>query len=382
MPVKAVKRKEEKQRWQPIALVLGSDGKPAKVRLLEVRTGDVEDLWIVDRDLAEHAEYVKHHGNKWVFLHCAWLPLVDMYNNIVKDGTVVTHTHSLTAGLFFKQVEVGPYGDKTTNFEVCDAKGNRKYYDPRVLWNLACKDIGQTVFCNLDYSRLRERNKPGFYPLNGYSKFMVTDDNLSQDLADIKVTMMENGVSVDNGQVTLTTEFFNKDTVFIPNSWSLIAADILSATCKSICFPEKIYNAFINIADCMHLKELALPKKITSTLKNSRFNLVIQNCPKLEVLELPSYMFGGNIIVRSCSSLREIKAEAEMRVAIKDVTMNIVDCEQLKSISTIAYSYSSLTFERTEIETLTCQTSSFIGYNTFRCRPEDIKLPKVMGASW
>lgn len=367
---------------QPIAIVLGSDMKPAKVRMASQTDGAISDIWLLEGEAKPFEKYIKHLKDRWVIGTYNWLPLVDMHNNIVKDGTVVVHASFLPAGVAFKQLESSNQKQKSL-FEVCDAKGNRKHYESRILWELANENTNCDIFCNLDYTRLMEKGRPGFYPLNGHSRFTILDGNLSQDLAEVKASLLQQGVAVSGGSVKLTTEFFNSDTVFLAENWSHLEIKAQNANCSCVSFPKEIYQAHIDFDGCKRLRVLSLPEQVTATHEDSRFYLYVFDCPLLEALWLPhTIMCSATIIVRNCESLKEIRVAAGAQRIVHGVSLSVKSCPNLDTVEVKNYDCNSMSFENTPLKMLVCQSQSFTnGYNAFSFNPVGMKLPRIVGLS-
>lgn len=348
---------------QPIALVLGSDNKPAKVRVYDADCGLVSDIWLVEsvvRGYLSWERFISRYNDKWVLFTYDWLPVVDCYDNIVRDGFTIIHAPRLQAGSAFFKIE------DSEAFQVCDARGRSRSYTTGVLWDIASKDAQKKMFCNLDYSRLLEHDTRCLYPFSRTRRVIISEANLSHDIIEIKSAMMHQGVEFRKGAVKLSNDFFSDKQVVIPRNWTtVIASPVQGIPSEVICFPDDMYSLTLSIEGCSQLKSLVLPTKIRRVSeRQAACTIEVFDCPRLEELVVPSSISNSmDVAVHSCSSLKRIvSSENRLFPVLQQARFSVQDCPNLTEIDVPNLRLSAKLLRCPNIQLITCQSSSFEDY--------------------
>lgn len=347
----------------PLALVLGSDAKPAKLRVAvkcnTPNTYTVKDLWLAEHDLEILLKggIAFHKNGLWKFSGYRWLPVVDMEDRIIQDGLVLTEDEIVF------------------NESVFDARGKSKIYSRERLSAKAGEDESQKLFCNLDYASL-----PNIKRLSPMTCFRVPDDMLSIDLKNA-MAMMNPHIEYDGGTIRLHNEFFQTKIAMLPDTWRVVSAmNIESSVLEGVSCPKVMNQCNLQFNNVPNLKALTLPERVSvfSALTYVEQSFTIRNNNCLEELILPA-KFGSTcmIVISDCKALKSIRTcSAKQGVVTTGVAMFVVRCGNLKVIDTPHYEYCELEIgDGSELERLRCRSRSFAngrfkfgsGVNSGRC---------------
>lgn len=203
-------------RYQPIALILGSDGKPAKVRVKPTNPdwfNRTWEFWLASTPAEAYlrnTDFMRQVGDTWEFLGYNRLPVLDMYYNTVEDGVVLDNR------------VVGKVLDSPV--AVFDATGNVKYYGAERLREIALRDKTHKFFCNLNYAALSS----GELRCNNLQTG-ITVSTVSDDISLTISMMAQHNIKFEENKVLVPQTFFNQDIVIVPDIWaSMIASPRLS----------------------------------------------------------------------------------------------------------------------------------------------------------
>ena len=380
----------------PIAIILGSDKKPAKLRLFSNNWDSPRDIWI--RSVQSLDRYgIAHDNRSYAYFrviaeHTSWLPICDMYNNLVLDG-----------------IFIAPDEYRPNVISAIDRNGNVKEYSIANILKIARKDKNRRVFCNLDYDNLDKVAITN-------NKFAINE--FSGDLNFILAGGMSGGVSFqeDGALVKFDGNYFNTKSVILPDFCTGILATPTNAPIANIVFPEKVGTLILRANNCANLNGIKFPSQQIdippdsseiddesfdkdlsfygwlvhlvncNSLKNLEFSanthcnalsiqlnfcdsvqsivtpegvmvsvLDLNNCKDLRVLNIARFCYGedfGNLMIRNCENIEELvfapsKMSGEMSVYIdscpslkrvslssnfKVAEFSIVDCPALETL--------------------------------------------------
>ena len=377
--------------YQPIAIVLGSDEKPAKLRFIDTSNKSILERWLTERCLDDTQRYVFHVDNHWEIVGYNWLPIVDMNNNLIRDGISVFNSYKSVIGAGFLTDSNMPdvaintlFGDSSMplviKFVVSDARGAFKSYSTRKLWGIANSDTNKTVFCNLDYNHLQDsRGNLVFRPVKSTTKVIIKDAELSQDLSDLSAALLQPGVIVTSSGVSLSADSFSQDSVIIPDTWKIIECDV-SCNASYICFPDFIYNASISFTNCPNLKGIRLPKYISASPQSNSCIINISGCPKLEDLTLPVYSGTQvRVFIKNSDNFKYLRAPEGIikGTYVKCVLENL---PSLESVDLGTYTFDRLSITNTSVKKVQL-SSRVLSYATLRITNRDDSYPQIIGTS-
>lgn len=301
--------------YTPIALILGSDGKFAKVRLYNFRAANTYDVWLLGEKLVEiHSavtpnkfegyagEFPSYVNKHWLIFERHRMPILDMYNNVVEDGL-----HIVKSGTYSFQVT--SLSDKA-QLDVVDAFGETARYPLDMLFKLARKDRDCRLFHNLDYSRLGTAPDSllGAYARD-WQEIDIPESRLSVDLAKIRNPSTMGNYDIDlTGYFTPSATMFQSSQTIIPDDWWSVRFRLAYSEVKAIVFPEEMYGLSIIIEDCPQLESLVLPKVVYRRAYPNGLRVSVLGCAKLREIILPGDCNFGTINIHDCESLRSIRA--------------------------------------------------------------------------
>lgn len=321
---------------QPLAIFLGSDNKPARVR---VSGRGIYDLWLVPGSVAHinahrGVSLIEHKNGEWIFNHCERLPVLDMWGNIVEDGV----TGAVASYEDEKpELEYGRYNELIIH----DAYGNGKEYRLPMI-KKAIKELPDRWLCNIDYNNL------------GLSKgkFVIPDTELSEDLGLLSYQSSMFDFKFDAmGSLTIESNKLGKmqdNSLVIPDNW--IDCDFSwvltnASAWRSIAFPKKMFRLSFKVAGSEKLKSLVLPECLTNPCQHNANELAIMTCPTLEEVILPACRGPLSIQFKFCSNLRSIRSVDTPYVS-RDVSLFVNNCPRLEEVVTPNYKYRDLSLTR------------------------------------
>lgn len=347
----------------PIALILGSDDKPAKMRLFDRITNTVYDAWLIGSKLTDiykatngddtlnfAGEFPAYHSspsNQWVFYGCNRIPILDMYNNVLEDGTNLAKTglrefrvtrfnpsdvaRNSALGKKFGRVKCSEW------LTVIDIFGETQFYPLDVLFSLARKDRGKTLFHNLDYSRLGYASPSLLHAsLDLNATIVIPDSGLSKDLDVLCNASIAGGFDIDySGFIVPSEDVTNADQVIIPNDWTSVHYKAMFSGTRVISFPEEMYSLNLWLTNMDNLESISLPSVVYHRSVSPCLRIRVQNCPKLRELVIPSNCMYTVITVTSCPNLMSVRAmpfNRNTKGTFKDneVVITIKDCPHLQ----------------------------------------------------
>ena len=343
---------------QPIAIVLGSDGLPARIRLYDTQYKRYTDLWFTDSQFdtlfSSSAErYVTKVGNRWTIHGYSWLPTVDINNNIVQDGLTLIEDIDPPFRLFIlgRVGRVQDAGRKDQNLGVVDARGNYRVYKFSKLWQYANQNKPSPKFTNIDYSLLRtSEGTPALTRSSFNTSFDIS--NISADVGMLSVFSMANSKPATVGlfgSVTLDNPFYGSKVQIVPDFMTDLTFMLMSDNIAEVLtLPRVLHSLNLTCTDDDNLKVINMSEQITA---GHRFNLKqsirIERCNKLAQIDIPVTSDTNlNLCIDNCDNVRTIKPCGSSTRGSASLYLMLSDMPNLEEILLEGYSFTGLTIRR------------------------------------
>lgn len=344
--------------FQPVSLILGSDDKPAKLRLVgdnkinhdyEIRT-----CWLTDTDAAlylsdnQTKRIMEKDGDKWIFHSYNRLPLLDMYENVVDDGIVM---RGLDAMFFSRSIVDNVSKTFESIFFACDAHGNVGEYSTKELLTAAYNDKTKRFFCNLDYDYLYRRNNLNAQGFGSNAKNVLFElSDISSDVGNSLLQMTEHNIRLDCGNTLLPDSVFQQAQVMLPAMWTSVYIDNLkSKVLRDLVFPKRMKQLTLQAAGCKNLERIVLPEEVDTSL-----TIWLRNCETVREIVLPKCVGKElKLELEHLPSIRQVSQLKSREISGK-ISIAAIDCPLLSTLDTPCYSYQKYESRNTPIATIAC----------------------------
>lgn len=331
----------------PIALILGGDKKPVKVRVWCAERDSIEDRWLIDTefDLVTNAlqSYITHKNGEWAFDTYEWLPVLDIKGNLLRDGIIVVETYCPEKGIY----ELMAGHDLEIPFTLLDAFGRHRLISAKELFRYA-KSIPKRLFCTLNYEKIKQSDT--FTPESvaiDYNRvrYVIKDSQVSSDIASLCCDMQMD-VKLLSGRIEINNMLNAGEQVIIPESWrSVTVAFSAISNTRELSFPDEMDYLDLNVSGS-RLKSIALPRVVKCRRSGaSGFMIYLLGAQEIEELIVPDELIGGehNITLVGCGSLRVVRQRDGAHSFSKSIKLYIEDCPRLEIVDTPYYKYNSMT---------------------------------------
>ena len=321
---------------QPVAVVLGSDNKPAKLRLYipavpktriftlpsigivpntEIAIEpQVIDLYLSDYHIERYWN-IKHTDTRVIIPNCSWLPVLDQSGHIIKDGISLQYLLRSDSDALCDLL-----------WYAFDARGACKQYDVADIVRIACKDKNRAIFTNLQYNLC-----PSQVGITS-EQFIISD--FSRDIADLYATTgICPGADFDGSMMHIGKEFFSQDNAIMPDTWiKLSCVDIFNVPVRNIVFPSSMYFLLVRLQNFNNLTSIRFPDTLNA---DKLCTICIKECPNLRNVKLPDSILTSALCTfefRNCDALESVTLP-ETAIA-PDNTIQFVfrDCPNLRNI--------------------------------------------------
>lgn len=336
--------------FYPIAVFLGSDNKPARVRAMLPKQS-IQDAWLTENGAMYagrligklKAPILDKTSDSWVFNHYKRLPILDMWGNTIKDGLVVGIRSFATGNPNFEHNECNhviardPYGRGVLKFE-------------SELASYAERHKVRNLFCNVDFDEFRLSS----------SKVVMPFDSLSEDLGLLayQSSMLDIDFSF-HGAIQPTTEALTKamgNTIVLPNNWIDIEGQWLEVRLafdwKSITFPKEMMRINVLMDGGHSLEAMILPEVLHMPKKAGTHYLTIMHCQALRELVLPACRAPLVVKLTDCPNLKVIRTSRRSGYVAKGVTLEAIKCPSIEKVDTPDYEYETFTVDNTRHPTV------------------------------
>ena len=253
----------------PIAIILGSDNKPLRVRYFgsefigaRTDTEGREHNYIFDK-------WATEPGNS-VISGYKWLPIINSSGKIVRDGVILIKAYDYSV---YK-----PDGKYPSVYLAVDARANSRCYTPSEILKLINRDINHRVFCNVDYSVTDKVAILSSIAKNNTIKLTDLSSDFEATSNIFALAGYENcfkTFSVDGTNlVRCSANFFNQDVVILPDCWGAAYCNIgVMSTLSTLVVPNSYTWFRIDTGFNKTLKTLVLPD--TKAVKYCRSTSVV-----------------------------------------------------------------------------------------------------------
>lgn len=314
----------------PVALVLGSDNKPAKVRLFNVESNSVSERWLLDSEFGSmEDDIIQHLAGHWEFHTYAWMPLVTEDGKIARDGITVVTFYSYGRG-----------SNKT--YMVVDALGRNRLASTAEILR-AHKNSGKRLFCNVDLEKLRTNNLFGSYSY--LVKVAIRDDDLSSDITAL-TSELQQDIRLTNGRIELSDMCNAGEQVIIPDFWRNLHIGFgANSNTKVISFPHKMSYLGVSLKGSP-MKTIILPEEVQPRIEGALgLTIYLIQALELEEVIVPDVLGKGTHVINAvdCPKLRVIRQRKGDNPLSRGIQLYLKECPNLEIVDTPNYSYTSIT---------------------------------------
>ena len=311
----------------PIAVILGQDNKPIRIRKVVINNCDISPWDWADAQRADRLCDKVAVIDCWISSNLSdavldsynWLPIINAHDQIVKDGITLA---------FFRIEESWC---KSERLYAIDARGKIKWYRPEVVLDIARQDTEHRIFCNLDYDNLDNICLTS----NKYVLSERSDDyNTNISIASLS-GIDTNGICQEEyGLTVLSPKFFRQsDTVLVPEYWTRLFCDVYMISDIGVLgLPKRLDFLELYAFSCSNLKTVIFPDMTASKMpikyRNTWF-LDFSSCDSLEAIDLPPTLNVRLVLdIAGCNALKRITIPKSIRL----LSLAVENCNSLNSL--------------------------------------------------